>query len=576
MDYEVIIKEADKNNKLSENDRILIKTAYTFADKAHHGQKRKSGQPYISHCYETALSVAKWGLDATTISAALLHDVAEDTEYTMDSIREAFGEEIAFLVDGVTKISRLKYRGNQAQAETLKKMIFALSKDIRVVFIKLADRLHNMTTLNALPPVKQHRIALETSEIYAPLAYRLGLSNIYGDLEDLVFPYLHPEEYKWLKKTMAGVLKKGEKDLEHIESELNKELKKEHIDIVKIDKRVKRLSSLYKKLQRLNMDLEQVHDLIALRIIVKDIQDCYAVLGIIHKLWPPLPGKIKDYIALPKPNGYRSLHTTAFCNDRPTEFQVRTEEMHRENEYGIAAHWAYSEGKKTDKYKEKKAIFADIKELKWINQLKNWQTENPGSEDFLKSLKIEFFQDRIFAITPKGEVIDLPVGATPIDFAYSIHSDIGNSCIGARVNDKIVPLDYQLLSGDVVEIFTQKNRKPTSQWLGYVKTERAKNRIRASIREKDHMIIPKNTEFKITSEDKVGLLKDVTGVFSHLKININTAATHDLKGSKYTLIKISAATSDKDKIDKIILRLKKVPAIKQIEYSTDKSNKKLA
>ena len=567
MEIDQLYSEIEKRGKISFDDKEQILKAYKFAKDAHAGQKRKTGDPYFVHCYQTALSLAKWGLDSTTIIAGLLHDTVEDTKVTLDDIKSEFGEEVAFLVDGVTKISRLKYRGNQAQAETLKKMIFALSKDIRVVFIKLADRLHNMRTLGALPIQKQSRIALETTEIYSSLAYRLGLSKINGELEDLSFQYLQPNEYKWLRQTMKDVVENGEKHLQKIKIKIERLLKENKIEIIGVDTRVKRLSSLYKKLKRFGMDLEQIHDLMALRIIVNNISDCYAALGVIHELWPPLPGKIKDYIALPKPNGYRSLHTTVICDNRPTEFQIRTIDMHNENEFGIAAHWAYSEAKKEKKYIDNKTIFADKKELGWISQLKNWQNES-NSDDFIKSLKVDFFKDRIFAITPQGEVVDLPAGSTPIDFAYAIHSDVGDMCVGARVNDKIVPLDHILESGDAVQILTQKNKKPSRSWLEYAKSERAKNRIRSSLREKESNLQFKSTDFKITTEDRVGLLKDVTSVFALLKINITSVTSHPLKGSNYRLIRASIPTGDKDKIDKVILRLKKIPEIKQINYTT--------
>lgn len=463
----------------------LIRRAYIRAENEHAGQKRKSGEPYFNHVFETALTVAQWQLDSTAIAAALLHDTLEDTSYREEEMRKEFGEEVTFLVLGVTKISRLKYRGNQAQAETLKKMILAISQDIRVVFVKLADRLHNMRTLQYVLPEKQKRIALETNEIYAPLAYRMGLGVVSGELEDLAFPYLHPEIYQVLKKKLKSHLEHGEVYINRVKTKLIETLDRHpQIKVIRIDSRVKRISSLHKKLKRLDMDMNQVHDLIALRIIVEKVSDCYATLGVIHNLWPPLPGCIKDYIALPKPNGYRSLHTSVICLDnQPTEFQIRTQEMHYENEYGISAYWAYQEAKESKDYQENKAIFANALHANWVNQLKAWQDKIDDPDEFINSLKIDFFKDRIFVITPRGEAIDLPAGSTPVDFAYAIHSDIGDHCFGAKVNNRMVQLNHELQSGDMVEILTQKNKKPSTAWLQFVKTRHARERIKSMNKE---------------------------------------------------------------------------------------------
>lgn len=462
-----------------------LRRAFILAKTAHASQSRHSGEPYFNHAYATAIKLIEWGLDAPTIVAGLLHDVVEDTPFSLEHIKKDFGEEIAFLVEGVTKLGHVKYRGEEAHAENLRKMILALSQDLRVVLIKLADRLHNMKTLSVLPPQKQKRVALETYEIYAPLAYRLGMQDLAGELEDLAFPYLYPKEYRWLRTEVKEKYEERERYLRKVEPLLLKALEEGEIKIEKIDYRAKRYSSLWKKLKRYDMNLEQIYDLVAMRIIVHTIEDCYAALGIIHKLWPPLPGRIKDYIALPKPNGYQSIHTTVFCVDnRPTEFQIRTLKMHDEAENGIAAHWVYERAKDSSEYLERRPIFAAKKELAWVNQLREWQKEFPDSEDFLDSLKIDFFRDRIFVITPKGEVKDLPAGSTPVDFAYQIHSAIGDSCCGAKVNNHIVPLGYQLQSGDVVEILVQKSKKPSESWLKTVKTETAKKRIRSVLREK--------------------------------------------------------------------------------------------
>lgn len=559
-------------NNPSENDINLIRRAFNFSQKAHQGQKRKTNEPYFIHSFETALKVAQWRLDAPSIAAALLHDVAEDTKYTIGDIKKEFGEEIAFLVDGVTKLGRLKYRGTQEKAENLRKMILAISQDIRVVIVKLADRLHNMRTLSAVAPGKQKRIALETEEIYAPLAYRLGMQLVAGELEDLAFPYTHPQEYKWLIQNIKSQFNERQQYAEKIKPIIENALEENNIELIRIDSRAKRWSSLYKKLLRFDMDLDQIHDLIALRIIVKTVEDCYATLGIIHQLWPPLPGKIKDYIALPKPNGYRSLHTTIFCVDnKPTEFQIRTVEMHEEAENGIAAHWAYHQAKTTKDYIEQKPVFAEKKELAWVQQLKGWQKEHSGSEEFINSLKIDFFKDRIFAITPKGEVFDLPTGATPVDFAYQIHSEIGDQCVGAKVNNKISPLDYNLHSGDVVEILIQKNKKPSESWLDFVKTSIAKRRIRLMAKDSPLGLFkkePAQTEFRIVVEDRVGLLKDISSVFSRNHINITKTAANfeEKKRGKFPLVRLRCEVNNKEKIEKLILKLKEIKGVREISY----------
>ena len=393
---------------IKENE--FIRKAYNLAEESHRGQKRKSGDPYLNHVLATAELVWEWGLDQTSVAAALLHDVVEDTGYSLEKIKSEFGDEVAFIVGGVTKLGKIKYRGVERQVENLRKMILALSQDIRVIIVKLADRLHNMRTLNALPPQKQKRIALETMEIYAPIAYRLGMQKISGDLEDISFPYIYPREYRWLIENTQEKYEEREKYLERVKPIVLEAMKKAGIEVVDIDSRAKRYASLYKKLLRpgMNMDIDKIYDLVALRIVVKNIEDCYAALGVIHNLWPPLPNKITDYIALPKPNGYRSLHTKVFCLDNKiTEIQIRTKEMHEEAETGIAAHWIYEQVRNLGDYLEKKAPAADKKELYWVQQLRNWQKEFTNPDEFIESLKIDFFKDRIFAITQR-RVIDLP------------------------------------------------------------------------------------------------------------------------------------------------------------------------
>lgn len=547
----------------------LVKRAYDFAKQAHQGQKRRSGEPYFNHSQAAAESITEWGLDEATIAAALLHDIVEDTSYSLEEIKEKFGEEVAFLVDGVTKIGKVRYRGVESKVENLRKFILYLSQDIRVILVKLADRLHNMKTLSALPPQKQKRIALETMDIYAPLAYRLGMQKLSGALEDLAFPYLYPKEYKWLIKNVKGEYEERERYAKRVQPALESELKNNNINLIRIDSRAKRYASLYKKLLRYDMNVDSIYDLVALRVIVHSMEDCYAALGIIHKMWPPLPHRFKDYIAIPKANGYRSLHTTVFGpENKMTEVQVKTEQMHEEAENGIAAHFAYQQNKDSKAYLKGIASFAEKKELAWIQQLRNWQKEFTNADEFLQSLKIDFFKDRILVLTPKGEVIDLPVGATPVDFAYQIHTEIGNSCVGAKINGKIVALDYQLRSGDILEILTQKNKKPSEDWLNFVKTGSARNHIKTALKTKSFVLAkkePKITELKIIIADRVGILKDITSVISRSHINISAVNTNTAN-TRFPVIKIRCDVANKDKIEKLLLKLKKLKGVKEVGY----------
>jgi GTP pyrophosphokinase len=399
--------------------------------------------------------------------------VPEDTDFTLEDVKKNFGDEVASLVKGITKLGTIKYRGIERYIENLRKMFLAIAKDLRVILIKFADRLHNLKTLYALPRNKQIRIASEVLEIYAPIANRLGMYEMKGQLEAEAFKYLYPKEYNWLKQLIEEQSKRKDKYLNKVIAFVKKRLQEENIEFIEIKGRIKQLYSLYKKLLRHDKDINRVYDFIAIRIIVKDIPTCYAVLGIIHKIMKPLKGRIKDYIAQPKPNGYSSLHTTVFTPDGEIiEIQIRTQEMEEEAEYGIAAHWYYDE----------KGSFKRTKQTKWIDELTEWQKELSANQKFLEKLKIDVFQDRIFVFTPNGDVIDLPAGATPVDFAYSVHTDVGNQCAGALINNQIAALDKKLKSGDVVEILTDKNRKfPNADWLKFVKTSIAKNKIKSSL-----------------------------------------------------------------------------------------------
>jgi len=462
------LKILDKIQKPYKNsDKKLIDEAFEFAQDAHKNQKRESGEKYIIHPLDTALTLSEMQVDAKTVAAGLLHDVLDDTPVTEKEISEKFGEEILFLVNGVSKLGKIKYRGVARHAENLRKMLLAIAQDFRVVLIKLADRYHNLETLESLPLSKQKRIALESLEIYAPLAFRFGVSELSKKIEDLAFKYCYPQEYNLILKNVQERYPKREKHLEIIKPYIKTQLAKENIRPLEIQTRAKHYWSLYKKLKKYDMNWERIYDLVAMRIIVKNIEDCYATLGVIHKLWKPLPGRIKDYIALPKPNGYQSLHTTVFSRGgQITEFQIRTKDMHEVAEYGIAAHLLYK-GHQFD----------------WIKQLQQWQKEMKESTDFVENLKIDIFSDRIFVFTPAGDVIDLPEGSTPVDFAYMIHSSLGNTCSQAKVNSEIVSLDKELKNGDMVEIIKDAKKHPSRDWLMFVKTNTAKSRIRAYLKQ---------------------------------------------------------------------------------------------
>ncbi len=473
-------------------DTKLIEKAYHFAKEAHHGQKRLNGEPRMEHLLQTANTLAELKLDAASLAAGILHDIIEYTLVKLSDIKKQFGDEIAFLVEGITYIDKIEYKKKdkepEDQVENIRKILLAMAKDIRVILIKLADRLHNMKTLSAISKEKQQRQALETLEIYAPLAHRLGIGKLKGQLEDLAFPYVYPKEYKEIIEQVKDRYIENNKYLEKITPTIKKTLIKKGIKVIETHSRTKHYYSLYKKLLRYDMDWHKIYDLVALRIIVPDIENCYAALGIIHKNWKPLIGRIKDYIAIPKPNGYQSLHTTVFCQGgKITEFQIRTLKMHEEAEHGIAAHWYYTKNKGIKEYikdtlfgKTKKENRQLIEELTWVKQLQEWQKEQFSSpRDFLDSLKINFLKDRIFVFTPKGDIIDLPDGATPIDFAYQIHSDIGNQCVGAKIDGKLSTLSEPLQNGQVIEIVTGKNKKPNRDWLKFVKTNESKKRIRS-------------------------------------------------------------------------------------------------
>ncbi|MDO8496483.1 MAG: RelA/SpoT family protein [bacterium] len=541
-----ILEKILNNPNLNETDQALIQKAYNTAELAHRGQKRMSGEDYINHPLHAAYFLSELGMDATTIAACLLHDTLEDTNIKPEDIKRDFGQEILFLVEGVTKLGKIEYSPNSPNKKTaleniasLKKMLFAMAEDIRVILIKLADRYHNMETLKYQPKESQRRIALETLEIYAPIAARLGMGKLKGQLEDMAFPYVYPDEYAWLIKNVKEKYNDRMEYIDRTKPIIKRGLTDAGINVIDLHSRAKYYYSLYNKIKKHDMDSEKVFDLVAMRIIVPDIKSCYEALGIIHKNYKPVPGLIKDYIAVPKPNGYQSLHTTIFCEKgRIVEIQIRTPKMHEHAENGIAAHWAYGEGGK------KKVFKADLRETQWVNQLKQFLQEMRPSEG-LTNLKIDFFKNRIFAFTPKGDVKDLPEGATPVDFAYAIHTDLGHSIKGAKANGKIIPLSYKLKNGDVVEIIKGKVAKPSFDWLKTIKTAEARKKIKGwfaieekklkeaqGIKEEEKEIKKQINKKVVVAITKTGvpIIQDQTGLMYKLAKCCNPAVGDKIKG----------------------------------------------
>ena len=456
-------------------DTDLIRRAYELADAAHKGQKRVSGEDYIIHPLAVAKILTDLQIDDITISAAILHDVVEDTTHTLKEMRELFGDEVAMLIDGVTKLGRIQYKSKEEQQlESYRKMFLAMAKDIRVIMIKLADRLHNMRTLKYVREDKQKRIARETIEIYAPLANRLGISNIKWELEDLCLRYLDPKAYYDLVESVKQKRQERQAFIEEAHEQIVEKIEEAHMT-AEIQGRAKHFYSIYKKMKRDQKDISEIYDLSALRVLVNSVKDCYGVLGIIHAMWKPLPGRFKDYIAMPKSNGYQSLHTTVICCGYPLEIQIRTFAMHKVSEYGVAAHWKYKEAGKsvgaTREYDQK---------MSWLRQMVSLQHELDDPREYFEALKVDVFSDEVFVFTPKGDVVDLPKGSIPIDFAYRIHTEVGHHCVGAKVNSKIVPLEYKLKNGDIVSIITNKsNNGPSRDWLNIVASSETRTKIRS-------------------------------------------------------------------------------------------------
>lgn len=468
---ETIVEKVRRNHPGTDED--LLRRAYLFSAREHRGQTRKSGEPYLVHPLEVANLLADLNLDPVCVATGLLHDIVEDTDTSIETIKEYFGEEVAHLVDGLTKISKLDHVSREEQqALNMRKMLLAMVDDVRVVIVKLADRLHNMRTLEHLPGEKRRRIAQETIDVYAPIAHRLGMSRIRGELEDLSFKYLEPEEYTKLKELVEDRRSRLELFLSNVNQRILKLMSDSDIKILHVEGRIKRLYSIYQKLKRQKISIDQVYDLIAVRIITDSVRDCYAALGVIHHAWKPIPTRFKDWIAMPRENFYQSLHTSVVGDGgQPLEVQIRTEEMHTVAEEGIAAHWKYKEGRRGT-HTDEDQVFV------WLKRLVEGQTEVKDSREFLDALKLDLYPKDVYCFTPKGKVIELPRGATPVDFAFAIHTEVGLSCNGAKANGRIVPLKYQIRNGDVLEVMTSPSARPSRDWMNFAKTSRARSKIR--------------------------------------------------------------------------------------------------
>ncbi len=476
--FETIVDKVKQYHPRADED--LLRRAYLFSAREHRGQIRKSGEPYLVHPLEVANILAELKLDPVCVATGLLHDIVEDTGTSVEAIEEYFGPEIAHLVDGLTKISELDHAPyEERQALNMRKMLLAIINDVRVVLVKLADRLHNMRTLEYLPGEKRRRIAQETLDVYGPIAHRLGISRVRGELEDLAFKYLEPEEYNKIKELVEHRRKRLETFNVELQQRVSQMMAEAGINVVILEGRLKRLFSIYQKLKRQRISIDQVYDLVAVRIITDSVKDCYAALGVIHTAWTPIPGRFKDWIALPRENLYQSLHTSVLGEGgQPFEVQIRTEEMHLIAEQGIAAHWKYKEGRRGTHTDEDE-------KFKWLKRLVEGQQEVRDSREFLDSLKLDLYPKEVYCFTPKGKVIELPRGATPIDFAFTIHTQVGLTCTGAKANGRIVPLRYQLRNGDVVEIMTSPNARPSRDWMNFVKTARARSKIRHYLAENE-------------------------------------------------------------------------------------------
>jgi guanosine-3',5'-bis(diphosphate) 3'-pyrophosphohydrolase len=553
MSFEDFAKLISENKKFDNNELEIIKKAFDFAKEKFNGIYRKNGEPYFNHCIRTALNLAKLKMDYETICAGLLHDIIEDAKVEKEELVKEFGENIAFLVEAVTKIGEIKYREkNLVQAENLRKLILYVAEDLRVAILKLADRLDNMRTLEYLPEEKRKRIALETYDVYAPLALRLGIFEWASELDDLSFKFLEPEKYREIEKEIKKRLEGIEEILPEIIEKIEKEIIKRNINLHAIQYRIKKPSSVYRKLQKKNFDFDQIYDLIAFRIIVSTVDECYLVLGILHSLFKPLLEEFDDYITYPKPNGYQSLHTTLLiAENKYAEFQIRTLEMHIKSEEGVAAYFAYAHFKDTKGYKKRLRVEGlSEDEIRFIQELTKWKNiNNANPEEFLKELKTDVLQEKIYVFTPKGDVIELPRGSTVLDFAYKIHSEIGHRFAGAKVNNKIVPIDYEPKTGDVIEIITNKNRHPSPDWLKIVKTYNARKHIKSYLKKFRFSEIRQTYELKIIAKDRIGLLKDISNIISAYGINIIEVRSQT-KGN-LAILKFKLVVDDKDEYERL-------------------------
>ena len=539
-----------KNVSFNQDDLNLIEKAFYFAKEVHKNQTRKNGEPYFNHCLRTALNLLELKLGKEFIISALLHDVLEDCNASEEIIKKEFGEEILFLIKGVTKIGHYKYyQEDEEQAENLRNFILAFTKDIRVAIIKLADRLDNIRTLQYLPLEKQKRIALETRDVFIPLAIKLGFYNWATEMEEICFKVLEPEKYEYVVNLFKEKIEPNKEKLEIIKKTVLEELENNGIRVVEVSHRIKSYVSIYKKLRRKDFDPEKIYDIFGIRVIVQTIEECYLTLGIIHSLYLPLEAEFDDYIAKPKPNGYRSLHTVVLTDQEIfVEFQIRTQEMHIINEFGTAAYFAYNQFKLTKSYQKGSVVFAKEEETKLTQELRSFY-KNQNFTDFLN---LDFLKDKIYVFTPKRKIIELPAGSTPIDFAYKIHTEIGNHCAGVKVNGNFVSLDYELKNGDIVEIIADKNKKPSLDWLNFVKTSKAKKKIISFLKNINQPKENGDVILKITGIDKPGVLNSILEIFK--KQNINIKEHKGLtKNNRFILqLKFTANQSDVKKIVELI------------------------
>ncbi len=568
MEFQEFANLLLENKQFSEEELLEIKKAFNFAKEKFEGIYRKNGEPYFNHCIRTALNLAKLKMDYETICAGLLHDILEDAKVEKEEILKEFGEDITFLVEAVTKIGEIKYREkNLVQAENLRKLILYIAEDLRVAILKLADRLDNMRTLEYLPEEKRKRIALETHDVYAPLALRLGIFEWASELDDLAFKFLEPEKYKEIESEIKKRLEGIEELIPEIIEKIEREINKRNINLHTIQYRIKKPASVYRKLQKKNFDFDQIYDLIAFRIIVSTVDECYLVLGILHSLFKPLLEEFDDYITYPKPNGYQSLHTTLLIGENKyAEFQIKTLEMHIRNEEGVAAYFAYAQFKDTKGYKKGLGVESLTEdEIRFIKELTKWKhIQNKNPEEFLKEIKTDVLQEKIYVFTPKGDVIELPKGSTVLDFAYKIHSEIGHHFAGAKVNNKIVPIDYEPKTGDIIEIITNKNRSPSPDWLKIVKTYNAKKHIKSYLKKFRFSEIRQIYELKIIAKDRIGLLKDISNIISAYGINIIEVRSQTK--NNLAILKFKLVVNDKDEYERLKSAIKrKINEIIKIE-----------